>query len=288
MSGQGPLGIVAGGGALPGRLAAAARAAGRAVYVVALEGEGAEIGADASVGLGQVGRLFALLRKAGCHEVAVAGYVSRPDLRALKLDWAGMRLLPRLAPKLRGGDDALMRTIVAAFEEAGFRVIGAEEVAAPLLAPDACLTVSTPSGADWADIARADAIVTALAPLDVGQGAVVARGIVLAIETVEGTDAMLARLADLPAHVRGTGEAARAGVLLKAAKHAQERRLDLPAIGPETVRRAAAAGLAGIAVRAGDALILDREALVAAANAAGLFVIGYTAQDLSRHCGEGA
>ncbi|MCP1335813.1 LpxI family protein [Futiania mangrovi] len=288
MTGGGPLGIVAGGGALPARLAAAARAAGRSVFVVALAGEGAEVDADATVGLGQVGRLFSLLRTAGCHEVAIAGYVSRPDLGDLKLDWTGIRLLPRLAPKLRGGDDALMRAIVGAFEDEGFRVVGPEEVAAPLLATECCLTVSSPDGADWADIARADAIVGALAPFDVGQGAVVARGIALAIEAVEGTDAMLARLADLPAHVRGTGKAARAGVLLKAAKHAQERRLDLPAIGPETVRRAAAAGLAGIALRAGDALILDRHDVIAAADAEGLFVVGYTAHDLSRHCGAGA
>src|SRR5262249_25890747 len=124
-----------------------------------------------------------------------------------------------------------------------------------------------------ADAAKAMDVAQAIGQLDVGQGAVVCDGLVLAVEAQEGTDAMLARVAELPQEIRGSAEARR-GVLAKTPKPIQERRVDLPTTGVQTLERAAAAGLAGVAGEAGAMVVLDREAVTEAADRLGLFVWG--------------
>ena len=273
------LGIIAGRGVLPIRLADTCVAAGRDVFVLGIEGETSgeiERFPHAWVSLGSVGSALGALGRAGCGELVLIGPVSRPDLGRLRLDWEGLKLAPRLALAARRGDDALLSEVVRYVEERGFRILGVDDVMSELRAAPGPLGRVRPSPAAEADIRRADDVVRELGRHDVGQGAVVCDGLVLAVEAVEGTDAMLRRCAELPAHMRGA-PGARRGVLLKRAKPGQERRVDLPTIGPHTVELAAAAGLAGIAVEAGSTLVLDRDEVARLADELGLFVVGVAA-----------
>lgn len=273
-----PLGIVAGGGALPRELARAAEAAGRPVFIAALNGEcDAETvagRAHAWIDIAAIGALLDSLRKAGCRDVAMVGRVGRPDFKRLRPDWQGVKLLPRVLQAVTKGDDALLRTLVDFLEEQGFRVVGADAIAAPLLAPAGVIGAIAPDAQGLADLRRAAQVAYRLGELDVGQGAVVRDGLVLAVEAAEGTDAMLARCITLNAPGRG-------GVLVKLVKPGQERRVDLPVMGVRTVEQAKDARLAGIAVEAGSALLVDRAATVVAADAAGLFLFGFTRDDVA-------
>lgn len=273
------LGIIAGGGLLPHRVVAACRDAGRPFCIVAIRGEAdAPIAAEAcaTVGLGQAGHIFSALRTEGCGEVTMVGKVARPDFRTLKTDWRGLALLPRIVAAARRGDDALLSTLGRIFEAEGFRLVGVEGLAPDLIVSSGPLSATVPDAEALKDIARAAAVVRSLGPFDVGQAAVVCAGLVLAIEAAEGTDAMLARCAELPEALRGTA-GSRRGVLVKLPKPDQDRRLDLPTIGPKTVDGAIKAGLSGIAVEAGGAVIVDRADVLAAADQHGLFVYGFNA-----------
>lgn len=270
------LGILAGSGDLPGRLVAACRAARREVFVVAFEGvtEAEEIDACAHVWthLGAVGRTLALLHEAGVEEVVLAGPVERPSLwRGLRLDGRALRLLKNIG-KGALGDDKLLSSLVKELEGDGFRVVGVDTILGELLAPLGAIGALEPDADAQADIATAVKVALALGALDVGQAVVVQQGVVLGVEAIEGTDALLARCATL--RREGPG-----GVLVKLTKPGQERRTDLPTIGPRTVEGAVAAGLAGIAIEAGGSLIIDRAAVVIAADSAGLFVVGVTADE---------
>ena len=267
------LGIIAGRGGLPARVAGAAEAAGRQVFLVAIEGELGRLslprGPDAVVNLAQVGQVLDCLRRAGCGEICLAGPIARPDFQALRPDWRGLKLLPRVVQAARLGDDALLRTLIDFFEQEGFAVVGAHQVATDLLMPAGALGARAPTVAERADIDRGGAVVRALGTLDVGQAAVVVDGLVLAVEAAEGTDRMLARAAELK-RPKAPG-----GVLVKAPKPGQDLRVDLPTIGPDTVAAARAAGLAGIAAAAGAAILMDRPETAAGADEAGLFLWGF-------------
>ncbi len=276
------LGIIAGGGDLPGRLVDAVRAIGKSVFVVRLAGiADAEFpGVETKdIGIAEAGRLLAALREAGCDAVSLVGIVKRPNFAALRPDFRGATLIPRLVKAASKGDDALLATLVGVFEDEGFQVVGADEVAADLVARPGAFGDHQPSEGHFRDLRIAAGVVEALGPFDVGQGAVVCRGLVLAVEAAEGTDAMLSRCAGLPADIRGTF-GARCGVLAKLPKPDQERRVDLPTIGVETIERAAAAGLSGVFVMSGEALVIDRGATIAAANEHGLFIYGFTSDEL--------
>ena len=251
-------------------------AVGRALFVVRLRGfadtelqrfPGAEIG------MAELGRLFDTLKREGCGAVCLAGQVKRPDFAALKPDLRGMRSLPAAVAAARRGDDALLRFLVAEFEREGFAVEGADQVHAGLTLPDGPLGRHAPAPEHRGDLEQALAVAKAIGALDVGQAAAVAGGVVLAVEAQEGTDALLARCAALPAELRGTADARR-GVLVKWPKPIQERRVDLPTLGLATIEGAAAAGLAGVAGQAGGLLVLQREAVIEAADRLGLFVVG--------------
>lgn len=270
------LGLIAGGGELPVRLAERVRAEGRPLFVIRLKGfagEALKVFEGAEAGLAELGRCIRLLKQAGCGAVCLAGQVDRPDFASLKPDLRGLKALPGAVAAARRGDDALLRYLVGEFEKEGFVVEGADTVDGELLLPEGPLGALAPGPSHAADIQKALETARAIGALDIGQGAVVVDGLILAVEAQEGTDAMLVRCADLPAALRGD-EAGRKGVLAKAPKPIQERRVDLPAIGASTVERAAAAGLAGIVAEAGAALVVDRPAVVAAADRLGLFVAG--------------
>lgn len=270
------LGIIAGGGDLPRAIAESASESGRNVCVIALTGS-----ADGWVSRyphewasgGEVNRINSFLRAQNCKEVLLAGKVMRPKWSELKIDARGAMRLPATIAAALKGDDALLRHLVAMFEGDGFRVIGAAEAAPGMIVGEGVLGKHQPSAQDMADLKLAFAVVRKMGELDVGQAAAVCNGLTLAVEAAEGTDAMIARIAHLPEHLRGT-HAKRRGVLVKAPKPVQDRKTDLPVVGVQTVQNAAVVGLAGIAVESGGALIVDRRAVIAAADAAGMFVIG--------------
>ena len=278
------LGIVAGRGPLPVALADAAVAAGRDVFIIAIDDEtSSEIDRypHARVRIGAHGEFLRLLKESGCQDIVLIGGINRPDLTKIGLDFAGIKLLPRLVRWLAQGDDGLLRGIAEYLErDHGLRVIGAHEVADSLLAPEAVLTKAAPEPQHEADIDLAIHAALDIGARDIGQGAVACRGAVLACEDAAGTDAMLARVAEMDPAMRGQ-PGRPAGVLVKLTKPGQERRVDMPTIGVKTVENAADAGLAGIAVEAGGTLIVDSEAVAAAANARGIFVVGFGARRIA-------
>lgn len=272
----GPLGLIAGLGDLPVRIAEAAEDRGERVYVLRVAGY-TEPRLDRFpgeiVGFGEIGRQIRLLKTAGCETLVFAGVVRRPDFGKLKLDMRGARLLPKVLAAARKGDDALLRTLLGEFEKEGFRIIGAHEADTALLAETGLIAGPEPDAAARDDVHRAMQVARAIGNLDVGQGCVVCDGLVLAVEAQEGTDRMLERVATLDPAIRGT-PGARRGVLAKCPKPIQDRKIDLPTIGVTTVNGAAKAGLAGIAIEGGGALILDLQGVIAAADRHGLFVFG--------------
>lgn len=266
------LGILAGGGDLPLELAGAQSECNP--FIIELDGfTDRDFSAYERVmlSIGQIGGMTKALKAAGCDAICFAGYVTRPDMKRLKMDARGMMMVPKALAAGKKGDDALIRVVVGEFESQGFRVVGAHDVLAALT-PDAGETgagIFDPAHQD--DVDKAVSIARAIGALDIGQGAVVANGLVLAVEAQEGTNAMLERLTGLSDELRGHQEGRR-GVLAKMPKPIQERRVDLPTIGIDTVERCAQAGLAGIALETGGALILDRAGVIDALERHGLFL----------------
>jgi DUF1009 family protein len=263
------LGILAGTGDLPLRLIDACRSQGRETFVITFQGENRNTDLSdapgACVHLGKVGTVYSLLRKSGCKDVIMAGRFRRPAYNELKLDLQAAKLVPKL---LRAsGDDALLRVLSDALEGQGFNVIGVDSLLPSLQIADGALGSVSPEQADLTDIGVGIDLLRTLGRFDIGQAAVVGGGRVLAIEGPEGTDAMIDRCADLD---HGGG-----GVLIKMRKPGQDERVDLPSIGPETVRRAARARLSGIAVEAHATLVVDRQEVVLEADRHGIFVYGF-------------
>lgn len=271
MSERPALGILAGGGVMPARVAAAARAAGRKVFMVGLDGYAEpEVLAQfphAVVRLGAAGRILELLRANACRDLVLVGPVRRPSLLDLRPDAEGARLLARIGRAAFAGDDGLLKAVVRVLGEEGFSVVGTHDILTEVLGPPGLLSNAGPDAQALADIRRAVAVARALGAVDVGQGCVVQQGLVLCVEAIEGTDAMLQRAGAL----RRPGPG---GVLVKLVKPGQERRADLPTIGPGTIEAAAAAGLRGVAFEAGGTILAERAASIAAADLAGLFLLG--------------
>ena len=268
---QDALGIIAGGGVLPGRVAAAARAAGRTIFVAAVEGF-----ADPALiadyphrffRLGAIGAIRAALKAAGCVDVVMIGPVKRPSLFDLRPDPEGAKYLAKIGRAAFAGDDGLLAAVVRVLSEDGFKVVGAHDILADVLGPAGLLGAAPAPAEAMADVARGVAVLKTIGAADIGQACVVQQGIVLAVEAVEGTDAMLGRVGVLARPGPG-------GVLVKLAKPGQERRADLPTIGVTTILRARAAGLRGVAFEAGGTILADRAAMIEAADAAGLFLLG--------------
>ena len=264
-----PLGILAGGGTLPRRVAEAAAAQGRPVFIVAFTGQfdPATVAGfpHISLRIGEAGRILAEMRKAGVLDLVMAGGVRRPTISELGLDWRGIQLFARIGAGALG-DDGLLAAIGRELEREGFRLVGASEILASGAIAAGVLGRHQPDDQARADIAHGLHVARALGVVDVGQSVVVQQGLVLGVEAIEGTDAMLKRVG--PLRRDGLG-----GVLVKVAKPQQDRRIDLPTIGPATVTLAAEAGLRGIAVEAEATIILDQAVSIKVADEAGLFLI---------------
>jgi DUF1009 family protein len=272
-----PVGLIAAGGAMPFAVADCMAARGIKPVLFALRGACDPVAVERFrhhwISLGQFGRVVKLLRAENCRELLFIGTLVRPALSEIRLDWGTLRVIGRVWAAFRGGDDHLLSGIGRLFEQDGFRMVGIKDVAPDLLMPEGCLTRATADGDTLADIARGREVLRALSPFDIGQAAVVIDGHVVAVEDIEGTDALLARVARLRAEGRIRARTGR-GVLVKAPKSGQDLRFDLPTIGPRTVEGAAAAGLAGIAIAAGNTITVDAQTMIAAADTAGLFVTG--------------
>ena len=273
------VGIVAGGGAFPGEIAEAARAAGHDVYVLMIAGFAEQALARFPHGMAEIvdpDRVFALLRGANVDVIVFAGGVRRPaasTLFALATSSHKREIVRRL---LGGGDDHLLRAVVTMFEEEGFSVVAPETVAPGILIGAGQGGVA-PFAPEWhGDLQRARDVLAALSPFDVGQGCVVARGQILAIEGPEGTDAMLERVARMRRRLPFGKPRETGGLLVKAPKRGQERRVDLPAIGPRTFANAARAGLTAVCVAADEVIVIDRPATIASADWHGVALYGFT------------
>lgn len=258
------LALIAGQGGLPAALVAALPSR---PLVCALDGFApAGLAVDQVFRVERLALFMRLLEDQGITDVIFAGAVQRPRLDPSLFDPQTAQMVPRLLAAMQSGDDATLRVVIAMFEEAGFKVAGVEDVA-PALLPIAGVYAGEITAQAEKDSARAETIVAALGAVDVGQGCVVAQGLCLAVEALPGTDAMLAAVAQISPNLRPTG-----GLFYKAAKPGQDRRIDLPALGVETVRGAVAAGLSGIAWQASGVICLDLPAMIAEAQAKGLFL----------------
>jgi hypothetical protein len=274
---ESPLALVCGGGTLPAAVARAAERHGRRVVMFPVRGWAEPSVVEGRphhwIGLVQVGRFRRLARQEGCRDIVFIGTAVRPPFRSLRIDWETLRVLPEIWLAYRGGDDHLLSSIASMLARYGFHIVGAHEIAPEILIPAGALGHHAPSARDRTDIARGLALLHAMGPFDVGQAVVVADNHVLGVEAAEGTDGLLARIAELRAAGRIPTPPG-VGVLIKAPKPGQDRRLDLPAIGPATVAGVAKAGLAGIALVAGGALLAEPAEVARTADRAGIFVSG--------------
>jgi len=270
------LSIIAGSGNIPLTVANAARNSGREVHIFGLT-DAASTGIEQYphhwINFGHIGRILSVSRKKNCTDLVIVGAVRRPQMRDLRIDFGAFINMPSLFGWTVGGDDSVLTGIIHFFESKGLKVFGAHEIAPELIAGESIFTRKKPGKVDYTDIEIGLKVIGALGSLDVGQATVVSHKYVLAVEAAEGTDRMLERCKELNKWGKARGRK-RSGVLIKCAKPGQDRRIDLPTVGPETVRRASEAGLAGIALAARDVLIVDRDEFVQEANAVGLFVVG--------------
>ena len=275
-----PVGLIAAGGVMPFAVADSLIARGIKPVLFALRGSCDPVKVARFryhwISIGQIGRLTRLLRSENCRDLVFIGTLVRPALSEIRLDWGTLRVIPHVLAAFRGGDDHLLSGIGGIFERDGFRMVGIKDVAPELLMPEGCLTRASPDENAAVDIARGREVLNALSPFDIGQAAVVIDGHVVGVEDIEGTDGLLARVARLRAEGRIRARTAR-GALVKAPKSGQDLRFDLPTMGSRTVEGAAAAQLAGIAIVAGNTIVVDPQTVIEAADAAGLFVTGLPA-----------
>jgi UDP-2,3-diacylglucosamine hydrolase len=272
-----PVGLIAGGGVMPFAVAKSLTARGIDSVLFALKGacdpKAAESFRHHWISVGQLGRAEKLFRAENCRDLIFIGTLVRPALSEIRFDWKTLRVMGRVWNAFRGGDDHLLSSIGRIFEHDGFRMVGIKDVAPDLLMPEGCITRKMPDKDAEADISRGRDVLRALGPFDVGQAVIVIDGHVVAVEDIEGTDGLLARIARLRSEGRIRARPAR-GVLVKAPKSGQDLRFDLPTVGPQTVNGAAAASLAGIAIEAGNTIAVEPQTMIELADAAGLFVTG--------------
>ncbi len=275
-----PVGLIAGGGVLPFAVADSLIARGIDPVLFPLKGV-CDPGRVQRfrhywISIGQLGRLTKLLKSENCRDLVFIGSLVRPALSEVRLDWKTLRAMGSVLRAFRGGDDHLLSGVGRILEQDGFRLLGIRDVAPDLLMPEGCLTRATPDAGSIADIAKGREVLRALSPFDIGQAVVVIDGHVVGVEDIEGTDGLLTRVARLRSEGRIRAREAR-GVIVKAPKQGQDLRFDLPTIGPRTIEGAAKAGLAGMAIIAGNTIVAESQAMTEAADVAGLFVAGLPA-----------
>lgn len=265
-----PIALLAGRGDLPRLLIEVFQSQQRPFVVLAFKGQ-----ADEELvrniphlwlSFGEVGAALHYLRENKIQELVMAGAIARPAMSEIRPDWEGIKWLAKLGTKALG-DDNLLKLIIELIEERGFRIVGPDDILTELLAPEGILTSLEPDDQGWRDVGRGLEVLSALSPVDVGQAVVIQEDLVIGVEAIEGTDALIERSKSLQRPGLG-------GVLVKIAKRQQDQRVDLPTIGPETVRKVLASGLRGIAVEAGRTILLKRDETLHLAQEKGLFLVG--------------
>ena len=278
-----PLGIIAGSGELPLYIAEKTLEKGRPVFMVGLKdsaSDAIEVHPHTWISFGEIDKLFKSLKNAGVEDLVIIGGVKRPKIKNIQFDFGLIRNVPFLLSLTSGGDDEILSSIINFFENKGLTIRGAHELVPELTADVGCLTKKTPSNGDLKDIEKGIRTVRDLGTMDIGQGAVVARGYVLCVEAAEGTDQMLERAKGLRQWgAKWLGR--RFGVLVKWPKPNQEIRIDMPTIGPRTIENVKAAGLAGICIAANKVLISQKQTTIDLANKLGIFIIAANGQDIS-------
>lgn len=276
MANQDNIAIIAGRGSLPKELASGLRDDGKTPYLIGIEGEHEDWITEFDhvvLHWGQFGGLFRFLKSNEVSKILLAGGVTRPKINVSRMDWVAIKTLPQILAFMMGGDNTLLTGVIKVFENHGVQVVGAHEVLPRLLSQAGLIAGRKPSKKAFANLEKALEATKLLGQLDIGQAAVAIGNRVIAVEGIEGTDGMLARVAELRSSGRLT-EDGRHGVLVKAKKPGQDMRVDIPAVGPKTVQGAIEAGLAGIAVEAGNSFILEREQTIADARSGGIFLYG--------------
>lgn len=268
---QAVLGVVAGSGDLPKQIIDACISKNRPIFVIAFEGETDEVSVahvpHQWVSLGAVGKAVKVLKKAQVKEIILAGRVGRPSFASMKLDFGGTRLLAKLLGKKSQGDNEIFSTVIDHLEASGFTVSGIDTLFTDLLATEGVLGKVKPKKEAEKDIEIGKEAAKLIGKADIGQAVIVQQGVIIGVEAIEGTDALIRRARDLQREGEG-------GVLVKMKKPNQDARIDLPTIGVTTIENIHAAGLQGVAVEAGAALIIHREAVIEKANELNMFVIG--------------
>lgn len=263
-----PLGLIAGRGELPKALAQAAFEQGRPLYIIGFEGQtDDDLMRDTAhiwLKMGEVGKALTYFKTNGVQDIVMAGHMTRPSLTQLKPDWEGAKWLAKLGTKALG-DDNLLKSIIQMVEAEGLRVVGADDILSSLLAPEGILTRAHPDEQASLDMQRGHEVLKHLSEADVGQAVVIQQGLVLGVEAIEGTDALIERCGELQR--QGVK-----GVLVKQSKWQQERRVDLPTVGPKTIENLIKAGLRGLAIEAGHTLVLEKQKMIDMADAGGLFI----------------
>ena len=267
---QPPIALFAGRGEFPRALINVFQSQKRPFVVIAFKGQTEEVLLKDSPHLwlqfGEVGKAIRYMEENKIVEIVMAGTISRPALSEIRPDWEGVKWLAKIGSHALG-DDNLLKLVIKMIEERGYKVVGPDEILSELLAQEGLLTRLEPDEQAWRDIGRGIEVLSALSPADVGQAVVVQEGLVLGIEAIEGTDALIERAGKLQRSSLG-------GVLIKIAKHQQEQRVDLPVIGIDTIRKVAKAGLRGVTIEAGRSLILNRDETIKLANEKQLFIVG--------------
>ena len=283
-----PLGLIAGGGRLPRIVAEAALARGFTPIVVRI----ADAEGDDWTGFrgdyftwGRTGDAIRFMKASGVTRVAACGTVSRrPDFRSILQSLRTLIMLPTALRIVRGGDDRLLRNVAAFLKAEGLEPVAVQDVEPRLLAPPGPIAGRRADAAERAALGLGLRAAEALGRLDVGQAVVASQERVIALEAAEGTREMLHRVAELKTRGRiGRGERL---VLVKAVKPGQDERYDLPSIGASTIVEAEGAGIGAIGVTAGKSLLIDYEALVAAATQANIAVVGLVPGDAGPARGE--
>ena len=265
------LGIIAGGGDLPAQLIAWCQKHRRSYHVLAIQGNVDEkiLSQDVPhdiIRIGQAGTGFKRFKEEGVKEIVLIGTIKRPTLAELVPDLRTAAFFAKIGAKSLG-DDGILRALVKELEADGMRVVGIQEVMPDILVKSGYLTKKKPDNEDEEDIRRGVEVAEALGKLDVGQSVVVQQGLVLGLEGIEGTDKLVLRCGE---YVRK----GKAPVLVKLRKPEQDMRIDLPTIGTRTVENAHSSGFKGIAVHAGNALIVNEPDVIALANKYGMFIKG--------------
>jgi DUF1009 family protein len=270
MAANNKLGMIAGEGMMPVEIIKHCNAMGRELFVVGLEPfaneEALKDTPHIFAKIAEAGKMIKAFKNNEIAEIVLAGGIKRPSLKEMIPDWEGLKIIAKLAMK-KMSDDTIFRVVLAQIEERGFKVVGIDKVVPDMLFAEGIYGRYKPSAEDMDDIQRGITVAKALGAVDVGQAVVVQEGMVLALEAIEGTDMMLSRAAMLK-------KPGKAPVMVKILKPGQDRRVDLPAIGLKTIQKLKMSGMKGIAVEAGNILLIEREAVVEMADKEGIFILG--------------